>query len=341
MRPRRAPAAVAAGSYFVGDKSGLQFVSSGCAIMDAALGGGYVLGRVANIVGDRSAGKTLCAMEIVANFHNTYPTGHSRYAESEAAFDIAYAGALGIPIDKIEFNTAGVPLGTIEDLHKDMLRVLDENTGRPKLYVIDSLDALSDDAEIERDFNKDDMGGKKPKLIGQLFRRLIQRIEDEDMLLVVVSQLRENMTAMAFQEKYKRSGGKALDFYASHIVWLNEIGKLKKKVGGLERIVGVDVKARVRKNKVGLPFRECKYPILFGYGIDDLTACAEWLLENNRETVLRDELGMSKSGHATLIANVRNKGGADAIELRRKMTAVVAREWAAIETTFLPQSRKY
>lgn len=338
----RRRAVAEAASYFASgaEKSELKFVSSGCAVLDEALGGGYVLGRVVNIVGDRSAGKTLSAMEITANFHLTYPTGASRYAESEAAFDKPYAAALGMPVDKIEFNTDDRPLETVEDLYDDLVRFLDANKNRPKLYVIDSLDALSDDAELEADFDKDSMGGKKPKLIGQLFRRLVQRMEDEEMLFVVVSQIRENMTATAFQEKYKRSGGKALDFYATHIVWLTEIKKLKRTVGKIERIVGVDVKARVRKNKVGLPFRECEYPILFGYGIDDLTASVEWLIENHREPLLAG-LGMSKAGYPTLLTKLRNEGGEPVAEMRVKLRKIVRDEWQKIETSFLPKSRKY
>ena len=93
-------------SYFASgaEKDHLQFFSSGCAVMDEALGGGYVLGRVANIVGDRSAGKTLKAMEQAANFLQEYPDGWVRYGEAEAAFDREYAAALGIPTKRIIFN---------------------------------------------------------------------------------------------------------------------------------------------------------------------------------------------------------------------------------------------
>lgn len=322
------------------ENSDLQFISSGCATVDEAMSGGFALGRVANIVGDRSAGKTLLAMEVTANFHNNYPDGKSRYAESEAAFDKPYAGALGMPVDKIEFNDKAHPLQTIEDLYEDLVRFMDRHPGTPKLYILDSLDALSDDAEMEKAFDKDDMGGKKPKLIGQLFRRLVDRMEAERMCFVVVSQIRENMTAMAFQEKYKRSGGKALDFYASHILWLNEIGKIKRTAGGIERITGVNVKLRVRKNKVGLAYREVTYPVLFGYGIDDMTSSAAWLVENGREAMLAP-LGMSKSGYALLLTKIRNEGGAAAVLMRTALSLIVRREWAIIETSFLPKSRKY
>lgn len=342
-------------SYFASGsaKSELRFVSSGCSVLDEALGGGYVLGRTVNIVGDKSAGKTLSAMEVCANFAMQFPDGWIRYGESEAAFDQPYAGALGIPLSRILFNDArkrkdketgkmlDVPLETVEDLYDDMLYYLDKfKDVKQGLYIIDSLDALSDDAEMEADFNQASYGGAKPKAIGQLFRRLTQRLEEQGVLFIVVSQIRDKLNAGPFQETKTRSGGKALDFYATHIVWLAEIKKLKRTIGGIERIVGVDVKARVRKNKVGLPFRECEYPILFGYGIDDLTASVEWLVENKRESLLAG-FGMSKTGYSTLLSSLRNKGGPEVADMRARLNAVIRTEWAKIETGFLPQSRKY
>lgn len=330
-----------ASSYFadVSAKSGLRFVSSGASIMDAALGGGWVLGRVVNLVGDRSAGKTLLAIEACVNFHHRYPEGHIRYAESEAAFDEKYAEALGLPVHAVDFDP-DKPLKTIEDWYKDILEVMEKNKGKPILYVLDSLDALSDEAEAKREIDDGTYGGNKAKKLGEMFRRVVQQMEQQEVLLVVVSQLRDKINAMAFGEKQTRSGGRALDFYASHIVWLAEIGKLKQTIGGVERVIGVKVKARVRKNKVGLPHRECEYPILFGYGVDDITAGVEWLIAVKCEHRL-EELDMSKSGYKLRITNLRNKGGQPIREIRAKLNAIIAEEWQRIETSFLPKSGKY
>ena len=342
-RARLAPAEGEASSYFanVEEKFNLQFVSSGCAVMDSSLGGGWVLGRVANIVGDRSSGKTLLAIEACANFHRTYPEGMIRYAESESAFDEKYAEALGMPIEAVDFGQ-DKEMRTVEDWYNDTVAFLDarEKDKRPGLYILDSFDALSDDAEMSREIDKGSFGANKAKKSGELFRKLIDRIEKLDVLLIVVSQIRDKLN-VTFGETKTRSGGKALDFYASHIVWLAEIGKIKKTMQGVDRIIGVNVKVNVKKNKVGLPFRQCAYPIIFGYGIDDLTANVEWLLEVGREELLKDRLGMSKAGYKVRINNLRDKGGEEVREIRATLTKLVKQEWQKVEQGFLPKSRKY
>lgn len=329
-------------SYFASGstKTNINWTSSGCSAFDEALGGGWALGRVANIVGDKSAGKTLLAMEACANFARDYPTGWIRYAETEAAFDPEYAGALGIPMDRVMLNPTGAPMRTVESIFEDMVACLDRFKDQPGLYIVDSLDAISDEAEEKREFDEGSYGGTKPKQIGKMFRLLVERFHAQKVLLVIISQLRDKIGVVGFGETKTRSGGRALDFYASHIVWLAEIGKIKRTIGGVDRVVGVNVRAKIKKNKVGLAFREVDYPILFGYGIDDLTAGVEWLLENKRETCLA-ELDVSKAGYKTKITAMRNRGGPEVTSFRDRLKVVVRREWAAIETSFLPKAKKY
>lgn len=336
-------------SYFASaSKNGIEFIRSGSAVMDAMLGGGWALGRVANIVGDRSAGKTLLVIEACANFHMEYPAGLIRYAESESAFDETYAENLGMPIDSVDFGKAGdlrkedEPMRTVEDWYKSVEAFIKrcEAAKQPGLYVIDSFDALSDDAEMEREIDKGSFGAGKAKKSGELFRKLIDRLERARICMIVVSQIRDKLN-VTFGETKTRSGGRALDFYATHIVWLAEIGKIKKTSKGIERPVGVNVRARCKKNKVGLPFREVDYPILFGYGVDDLTANVEWLLDNGGEDVVRDQFEMSKGGYKTRIAALRDRGGDEVRDLRHELRKAVFKRWEEIESGFLPKARKY
>lgn len=338
-RPAPAPArrrVVSDENYFASMKKETAITSTGCAILDCVLGGGYPLGRIVNLVGDKSTGKTLMAIEASANFLNAYQDARIRYAEVESAFDKQYAEALGMPVDQVEFAD---DIYTVEDFYEDLEKTLDELNGRPCLYILDSLDAISDRAELERDIDKGSYGGEKPKKMGELFRRLVQKLEASRVLLIIISQIRDKI-GVTFGKTKMRTGGKALDFYASVVIWLSEVEKLKRTVNKIDRIVGIQVRAKCEKNKIGLPFRECSYPILFGYGVDDLTANAEWLLEVNREECLA-ELGLSKAGYKIRINNLRNGGGEEVKELRRKMREVVSREWQKIEISFLPKARKY
>lgn len=341
-KERRVAKRPSAESYFVSgdDKEDFEFFSTGCSALDAILGGGFCLGRTSNVVGDKSAGKTLLAMEATANFCMTFDDGVVRYAEAEAAFDKPYAGALGIPLDRIAFNATNQPMATVEELYEDMVQFMDKYPGVPKLYIIDSLDSVSTQEEMEGEFNKASFGGEKPKAIGQLFRRLIDRMQLERMHFMVVSQIRDVMNAKAFQQTKTRSGGKALDFYASWILWLTEIGKIKRTVGGIDRITGLDVKGQCRKNKVGLPWRTVEWPVLFGYGIDDMTASVHYLIENKREKRLL-EVDLPMAGYALKLLHLRDQGGAAANEMRAKLGAIVHEVYSEVETSFLPKASKY
>lgn len=301
------------GLYFSSPKENIDFIRSGCVLLDCVLGGGYPLGRIVNIVGDRSTGKTLLAMEAIANFFRQYPDGRCFYCEAEAAFDPEYAEALGIPFNKVSFHD---DLHTVEDLfnHLDDLMTLKQGDGSPCLYIIDSLDALSDEAELERGIGDASYGGAKAKKLSETFRRLTQGLKAANVCLMVISQVRDNI-GVAFGEKHTRSGGKALDFYASQVLWLAHTGILKRTVNKVERPVGIKVRAKAKKNKVGLPFRDCDFELIFGYGIDDLKASRDWLK------------AVGKTPDPKLPPD--------------QLAKFVLQTWFDIERTFLPTQRKY
>lgn len=337
-----------AASYFADsrERTSLEFVSSGCTLLDQVLGGGYALGRMSNLIGDKSTGKTLLAIEACANFARQYEDGRLRYLEAESAFDKGYAAALGMPVDRVEFvgdaqmvDKKGNSDRTVEFWYEDLRRFMADLKGRPGLYVVDSLDALSDRAELERDISDGSYGGAKPKKIGELFRRLVGEIEKSRVLLLVISQIRDKI-GVTFGETKMRAGGRAMDFYATHCLWLAQIETLKKTVAKIDRPIGVTIRAKCKKNKIGLPFRECDFPLLFGYGIDDLTAGVEWLLDSGREELLAD-LDLTKAGYKLRLGSLRNKGGQEVRDLRKALNALVVREWATVEAGFLPKAGKY
>lgn len=300
------------GLYFSSAKENIQFIHTGCTMLDCVLGGGYALGRVSNLVGDKSTGKTLLAMEGIANLFLQYPNARCRYNEAESAFDTGYAEALGIPMDRVEMRE---DCRTVEDFYRDVETWL--GTLKPKqpgLYVMDSLDALSDAAEMEREIGDNTYGGAKAKKIGEFFRRKVQDLKSTNVHLLIISQIRDNIGAM-FGNKHTRSGGKALDFYVSQVTWLAHTGIMKKTISKVERPIGVHIKAKNTKNKVGLPFRECKFDITFGYGVEDERASREWLQEVG-------DIAGSKLPVEQLRAHVMAK-------------------WYTIERGFIPTRRKY
>lgn len=257
------------------------FISSGGTLLNLALtnttDNGYRAGRIVNIVGDKSTGKTLLAIEIMSYAYHVMKKKYDMkliYDEGEAAFDKEYAAKLGLPVDKIDFRESE----TVEDWYESIEKEINLPTKEKKdftIYILDSLDSIVSEGELEQEFNKGSFGMDKQKQMSKLFRRLVRKIRRNNILLIVISQLRDKI-GVTFGETKTRSGGLALNFYASQIIWLYEKGKIKK--GNLP--VGLEIKAKIKKNKLWKPFREVDFSILFEYGIDDLGSNVDFLKEN-------------------------------------------------------------
>jgi len=321
------------GSYFAAPKTNLHFIGSGCKNLDLALGGGWAEDRVINIVGDKATGKTLLCIEMCANFVLSRPKGKVRYREAESAFDKPYAKTLGMPLDRVDFGDE--QLETVEDMFEDLERII-KGARSQELVVVDSLDSLSSRAESDRDIDAASYGGEKAKKLSEMFRRLIRQMHDKHVTLVIISQIRDKIGA-TFGRKFQRTGGRALDFYASQVVMLAHLGQLAGTTRGIKVATGVKVKAKVDKNKVGLPFREAEFNIRFGYGIDDAQACINWLTQIKalKQTGITPEQGKFYLRH--LLDMPRDEADAQLKLLRD----TVQREWYEIEESMLPSRSKY
>ena len=360
------------------ERDNIQFINTGSMLINCVISGsykgGYPIGRMVNLVGDKSTGKTLLAIEAAANFHNQYPEGRIRFSETEAAFDEPYAHKVGLPIDCVEFPNSedveepvtklksrryeidsdeaekeetekslknkqkrkgkAVAIESIEDLAEDMQKFIDEVKGNdtPCLYVLDSFDGLSSDAEISRDFNDATFGGEKAKKSNELFRRLVRRIRQANICFLLISQTRDSLSR--FGPRKIRSGGASLDFYASQILWLEEKRKIIKKVKAETRPIGIVVEITCKKNKIAPPFRSCQFPIEFNYGIDDLAATYEWF-KNNDKNLLKE-----LTDKTAVIAAVKSYNRMSPIAKRRHRKALGASTqilWDSLEDAFLPQ----
>lgn len=339
MVERKRPSKPLGGDYFPTQGS-ISFIPSGCSLLDCVLGGGWPLGRVSNIVGDRSSGKTLCAIEACANFARTYD-GPIFYREAEAAFDVEYAKGIGLPSSRVDFGPEGIDTiwDTVEDVFEDLDARLEKlsNLKKPKpaLYIIDSLDGLSSRAELESNVGEG-FRLEKQKILGELFRRLIRRVKASSVHVMFISQVRDKI-GVVFGEKQTRTGGKALDFYASQIIWLAHLKTLVNTSGGVKRATGIRVLVKCKKNKIGLPFRTCEFPIRFGFGIDDAAAAVDWLKEHK----LLQSLGLKSEGIEAFLDDCDTLEGDDYKQRCNDIRAAVLSSWAEVEDRFRPSKAKY
>lgn len=329
------------GNYFASPNSKLKFIHTGATVLDCTVGGGWPLGRIINIVGDKSTGKTLLAIEAMANFARRYKKGRIRYRESEAAFIPEYAAALGLPVGRVEFpreeeDEAGPD--TVEKFYKDLKKFLSSLNGRVGLYILDSLDAISDEAEVGREFGEATYGTAKAKQMSELFRRITSLVESSNVCLVIISQTRANI-GPSFGKQYTRAGGQALDFYASIIVYLAHLGELKRTVNKVKRTVGVKIRAKCTKNKIGLPFRSCDFSIIFGYGIEDVSAGLDWLKSN--KMLSRADVKSKEYKNLRLRSLKIELDPEEHQELQDRVAAAVCAGWEEVETSFLPKRGKY
>lgn len=261
---------------------------TGCDLLNEVIGGGlYVAcpaGKILNIVADKSAGKTALALEIMANaYHKRGKKLKKRYdnAESGLTHDTKEIYNMELTEDEL------IRSKTVEEFYCNYRTFLESiKKGESGIYIMDSLDGLSSD-EIEERGSKRIVAFKKgktydkgsyqmgtPKFLSQEFFRGLTGLTDEkNCLLIVVSQTRDAINSMFAEQK--RSGGKALDFYAFCCLWLSNVSKIKKQ----DRTIGVIIKAHAKKSKTPRPYRECVFPIYFTYGIDNIGANLDFLYD--------------------------------------------------------------
>jgi RecA/RadA recombinase len=332
-----------------------MMVPTGSTLLNLALSdmwnGGWMLGKMANIIGDKGTGKSFLAHSTLAEAatKKRFAEYVLKHDDVEAAIEYNIKYLFG---NKLAKRLEVVRSKTVGDFRVNIWDMVQAE--QPFVYIEDSFDALTSDEEIERmvaESKKKKSGGtarskgswktEKVRGFSEMLRLMIQGMAETSSLLLIISQVRENLTNMPFQPRYRRTGGKALEHNETHEVWLASTGKLRKTKGG--PIIGMNCKVNVTKNRVTGKQRSVTFPLYYDYGIDDIGSMVDWLVSEDSGkywkkkggVIQAKELGRDAKPN-TLIKEIEEAG------LEKDLRLIAQKAWDKVEANLkLDRKRKY
>ena len=244
-----------------------DFVSTGSTILDLAIAnkpnGGIAVGRITEINGLESSGKSLLGAHILAETQRR--GGVAVYIDTETSVSTEFLKAIGVEVDSMLY----LHLETVEDIFEAIeeivVKVRESDKDRLVTILVDSLAGATTKVELEADFDKDGWATAKAIIISKAMRKITQMIGREKIALVFTNQLRQKLGVM-FGDPWTTSGGKALPFHASTRIRLKNIGQIKD---AKKNTIGMKMRAQVIKNRLGPPMRHADFELYFETGIDD------------------------------------------------------------------------
>lgn len=258
-----------------------SFVSTGSAMLDLAISnrknGGIAIGRITELTGLEGSGKSLVAASILRSTQESGGVGV--LIDTEIATNSEFLVAQGVDMKKLVV----VNKETIEDIFDAITNIItrvresEQVNKRLVTIVVDSIAGATTKREMEADFGVQGYATDKAILLSKAMRKLTMMLGKERVAVVFTNQLRHKMNAMAFSDPWTTSGGKAIAYHSSTRIRLSQISKIKDSAGV---VIGVTVKAKVDKNRLGPPHREATFDVYFNRGLDDHASWLEAMTDN-------------------------------------------------------------